>query len=120
VSGQLYVSTALPLGKEPPVPIVQDAGWPPRADLNAVQTSSCFSLEGAIFWVLKEFLKLLHNPPGRENKKEGSKFMVIQVLSVTRWRGSLHELTARILTLTTRINLCESLFARGKIILGQN
>jgi hypothetical protein len=30
VNGQFYALAALPQGKEPPVPIVQEAGWAPE------------------------------------------------------------------------------------------
>jgi hypothetical protein len=46
VSGQLHAPAALSPGKEPPVPIGQEAGWAPRAGLDDVEKRKFLTLPG--------------------------------------------------------------------------
>ena len=49
ISGQLHTSTALPAGKDSTVPIEQEAGWAPRADLDAFEKRKIFALANS--WI---------------------------------------------------------------------
>jgi hypothetical protein len=46
VSGQLHAPAALPLGKEPPVSIGQEAGWVSKAGLDDMEKRKFLALPG--------------------------------------------------------------------------
>jgi hypothetical protein len=45
-SGQLHAPAALPLMKQPPVPIGYEVGWTPRASLDDVEKKKFLTLPG--------------------------------------------------------------------------
>jgi hypothetical protein len=63
----------------------------PRASPDA-RASAWKGLELSVR-LLFRCLRLLPSPPGRENKKEGSKFTVIQVLSVSGGGQNVSEVS---------------------------